>query len=341
MMRNHRTLIIWLSIVLVTIAAMVTVGGVTRLTHSGLSMVEWKPLLGTLPPITHDDWSEKFDMYKRFPEYQKLNSSMTLSEFKSIFWWEYTHRLLGRLIGVIFLVPWLYFWIKKKVPAGYNRKFAFLFVLGGLQGLLGWYLVTSGLVDNPFVSHYRLAAHLALAFFLFGATLWIILLLRGVEQTRLQAPGLKALSWLALGLISLQIIYGAFTAGLKAGFVLNTFPLMNGQLIPTDLIFNGPFWRSAVEDVFTVQFIHRALGWLVVLGILSLWFYARRFRLTTDQRLGIHCLAIAVVLQFILGVLTLIYAVPLTLAAAHQAGALALFGSSVLTAFLFTGKKIS
>lgn len=300
-------------------------------------MVDWKPLLGTVPPITPDDWSEKFNSYKQFPEYQKLNASMTLTEFKSIFWWEYAHRLLGRLIGVIFLLPWLYFWIKKKIPAGYNKKFAFLFALGGLQGVLGWYMVTSGLVNNPYISHYRLAAHLALAFLLFGSTLWIILRLGRVEQTQPPASKLQLFSWLTLGLISVQIIYGAFTAGLKAGFVLNTFPLMNGRLIPVDLIFNEPFWRSAVEDVFTVQFIHRTLGWLVAISIVSLWFYARRFSLTHAQRVTINYLAGAVILQFTLGVLTLIYSVPLILAAAHQAGALALLGCSVLTAFLFTG----
>ncbi len=333
---NYEHLTVWLSIILVTIAAMVIVGGVTRLTHSGLSMVDWKPLLGAIPPITASDWNEKFDSYKQFPEYKKLNASMTLSEFKSIFWWEYAHRLLGRLIGVIFLLPWVYFWIRKRIPAGYNKKFAFLFSLGGFQGLVGWYMVTSGLVNNPFVSHYRLAAHLALAFLLFGATLWIILRLRGIEPAKAPTPKLRLFSWMVLSLISFQVIYGAFTAGLKAGFVLNTFPLMNGQLIPIDLIFNQPFWRSALEDVFTVQFIHRTLGWLLAISIFSLWFYARQFTLTKTQRGALNYLAGATALQFTLGVLTLIYAVPLILAAAHQAGALMLLSASVYLSFTFS-----
>lgn len=334
--QNYNHLTVWLSVILLTIAAIVIVGGVTRLTHSGLSMVDWKPLLGAIPPITENDWNDKFDSYKQFPEYKKLNASMTLTEFKSIFWWEYAHRLLGRLIGAIFFFPWLYFWIRKRIPPGYNIKFASLFALGGLQGLVGWYMVTSGLINNPFVSHYRLAAHLALAFLLFGATLWTILRLRETGPTNPPEPKLKLFSWVVLSLISLQVIYGAFTAGLKAGFVLNTFPLMNGQLIPIDLIFNHPLWRSALEDVFTVQFIHRTLGWLLAISIFSLWTYARRFSLERSQRVALNYLAIAVALQFALGVLTLIYSVPLILAAAHQIGALALMGGSVYLSFTFS-----
>ncbi|MFQ5608398.1 MAG: COX15/CtaA family protein, partial [Candidatus Zixiibacteriota bacterium] len=217
---KNKALTIWLALILLLISLMVVVGGLTRLTHSGLSIVDWRPIMGALPPLSESDWQETFDKYKKFPEYQRRISDMTLADFKSIYWWEYSHRLLGRVIGIAFLIPWLYFWIRKRIPSGYNVKLGALFVFGALQGVLGWFMVQSGLIDNPQVSHYRLAAHLALAFLLFGATLWVILALREVPRSPASTPRIRAVTRGITALISLQVIYGALTAGLKGGYVL-------------------------------------------------------------------------------------------------------------------------
>jgi heme a synthase len=307
---------------------MITIGGVTRLTLSGLSMVEWQPLLGAIPPLSEQEWQETFEKYQNFPQYQKLNSGMTLGEFKKIFFWEYLHRLFGRLIGVAFFFPWMWFIYKKKIPAGVNLKLAGLFALGGLQGLMGWYMVKSGLVDNPAVSHYRLAVHLILAFAVMVFSLLLILRLSGRERAKNSPRNFLNLSYVVTGVIVLQIVYGAFTAGLKAGYGMNTFPTMNGEWIPSVAFSMTPFWHNLIENNFGVQFIHRALGWLLLFGITALWLSAwlspLRNQLSGTQHKALQLLLAMTATQFTLGALTIVFVVPLGLAVAHQLGASAL-----------------
>ncbi len=323
--KSNIQLIVWLWIILGLTGAMVLIGGVTRLTHSGLSMVEWRPLLGAIPPLDEQEWQETFQKYRNFPQYQKLNAGMTLGEFKQIFFWEYLHRLFGRLIGVVFLVPWIWFIIRKQIPKGINPKLAGLFVLGGLQGLMGWYMVKSGLVDNPAVSHYRLAAHLMLAFSVMVFSLLLIFRLSNRERALNPPKKLLALSYFITGIIVLQIVYGAFTAGLKAGFMMNTFPKMNGEWIPSLAYSMTPFWHNLVENHFGIQFIHRTLGWLLLFGIgalgLSAWLSPLKNQLSAVQNRAIQLLLAMTVTQFTLGALTIIYVVPIELATAHQVGA--------------------
>ncbi len=325
---SNKQLILWLWLILSLTATMVLVGGVTRLTHSGLSMVEWRPLLGAIPPLDEQEWQETFRKYQDFPQYQKLNAGMTLAEFKQIFFWEYLHRLFGRFIGVVFLLPWIWFIIRKQIPDGLNPRLAGLFFLGGMQGLMGWYMVKSGLVDNPAVSHYRLAAHLLLAFAVMVFSLLLIFRLSNRQQAQKTSKASKrllTLSYIITGVIVLQIVYGAFTAGLKAGFMMNTFPKMNGEWVPALAYSMTPFWHNLIENHFGIQFIHRTLGWLLLFGIgalgLSAWFTPLKAQLNTTQHRAINLLLAMTATQFTLGALTIIYVVPLGLATTHQVGA--------------------
>ena len=322
------------------IFTIVVVGGVTRLTRSGLSMVEWKPIKGVLPPLNQADWEKEFEKYKQYPEYKKLNQGMSLADFKFIFFWEFIHRILGRLVGLVFFIPFMYFWWRGKLRGVLARRAAVAFVLGGMQGLLGWFMVKSGLVNQPHVSHYRLAAHLLLAFFIIQYILWLVLdLARFEESAGEESPAsgggeslkfLRILGWSLTGLITLQILYGAFTAGLRAGYVFNTFPLMKGALVPAGLFAMSPGWSNLFENPMTVQFIHRCLGYLIVLGVGVLLYYGRAaVGLDERGRKSLYLLGAVVVLQFILGILTLVLTVPLTLASLHQAGALVLLCAMV------------
>jgi cytochrome c oxidase assembly protein subunit 15 len=319
---SNKAVVTWLLVVCLTIFAMVVVGGVTRLTHSGLSMVEWQPIMGVIPPLDQQEWQETFEVYKQYPEYQKINQRMDLQQFKSIFYWEYGHRLLGRLVGVIFFLPFAVFWWQKKFVASLKRKLIIVLLLGGLQGLMGWYMVMSGLVDIPRVSHYRLAAHLSLALLLLGYIFWIVLDLisndrkEGLLQTA-RPIWLSAIAVLAM--ISVQIIYGAFTAGLRAGIGYNTFPLMNGKWIPDAVGSMDPFWLNLFESGATVQFIHRYLGMLVALLVLGLWLWGVQSNLSRLQKNALHLLAGITSIQFLLGVFTLVLVVPIALASLHQA----------------------
>jgi cytochrome c oxidase assembly protein subunit 15 len=299
---------------------MVILGGATRLTHSGLSMVEWKPL-HILPPLSNAEWAEEFQNYQTSPEYQQVNSWMTVDDFKGIFWLEYTHRLWGRLIGLVFLVPFIVFALQRRVDRPLGWKLAGLFVLGGLQGVIGWLMVASGLVDRPSVSHFRLAAHLLTAFITYGAIVWVALdCFRRSDAARPSAPD-RRLAFRALGTVGAILVvvaWGAFTAGLHAGLIYNTFPLMDGRLIPKGL--SNPF-----TDVMTVQFTHRVLAILLVVKIVGMWLRSRKAAMTARGRFLSHAILAWVFVQAALGISTLLLVVPLPLALAHQTGALILF----------------
>lgn len=327
----RRPLIRWLTVVGAMILLMILVGGVTRLTESGLSMVDWRPFMGAIPPTSDAEWREVFERYQQYPEYRELNTDMTLEQFKQIFFWEYLHRLLGRLLGLVFLLPWIYFAVRKKIPAAYNLRFAALFVLGAAQGLMGWYMVQSGLVDVPYVSHYRLAAHLALALAALCLTLWFILDLRRAPRPALErAPArLRKTALTFTTLVALQILYGAFMAGLDAGFGANTFPTMNGQWIPAGLWTLEPTWRNLFDNNITVQFIHRTLGWIVFFAALALWWRARKLQAATATLNAVNAVLLVTCLQFMLGVVALVSVVAIPLAVAHQLGAAALLLTAV------------
>ena len=327
----------WLLSACLIIFLMVIIGGITRLTLSGLSMVEWHPISGVIPPLTESAWAEEFGKYQDFSEYKKLNQSMTLSQFKCIFFWEYIHRLIGRLLGLFFIIPFAYFFIKKKLNPPLVKKLLVMFVFGGIQGLYGWYMVKSGLVDNPHVSHYRLAGHLVLAFGLMAYILWTALDInreRFTKGTNYNKEHLRPVLHWIITLIMLQIIYGAFTAGLKAGYGWNTFPKMAGLWIPGGLLPMSPWYLNVLEHNFTVQFIHRMLGWGLCMLILGFWRYTRGFDITPQQDFAITTLMNVVIIQFLLGMLTLIWGVPVWLGVLHQAGAFVLLVSWVYSYFL-------
>jgi cytochrome c oxidase assembly protein subunit 15 len=320
---------IWLLLTALMVFLMVAVGGLTRLTRSGLSIVEWKPISGVLPPLTDEAWHAEFEKYKQYPQYQKVNQDMELNEFKFIFWWEYGHRLLGRLIGFVFAVPLLIFALQKKVRGTLAFKLGTALVLGGAQGFLGWYMVKSGLVDRPSVSHFRLAAHLLLALFLMCFLYWIAMDLRAPLRRHWNASRLKPLSVAFLCLLSLQIFYGALTAGLHAGHMYNTFPTMNGLWIPQGIGSMGPV-LDFLENPVTIQFVHRCLGWLVLFSAIGLFFLSRKeSQLTPRQKWSFQALLVMVMVQFALGVFTLLYMVPVALGSLHQMGACVLLLLSV------------
>jgi len=308
---------VWLAFVCLVLIAMITVGGATRLTHSGLSMVDWKPLSGVIPPVTVLEWQAEFEQYKQYPEYQKLNQGMSLEEFKGIFYWEYSHRVLGRGIGLLFFIPFVFFWWTQRVEKKYLPRLVGALILGGSQGLMGWYMVKSGLVDLPRVSHYRLAAHLSLAMLILGYLFWLVLDLSSTSRERVTSTLRKWVMGLVI-LLSLQIVYGAFTAGLRAGLGFNTYPLMGQQLLADAATTIQPLWINFFENGAMVQFIHRWLGFTVLLSMAGVLIMA--FIQPTSKRLrqAVTVTLSLVAVQFLLGVLTLINYVPLYLALAHQ-----------------------
>ncbi|MBU0676580.1 MAG: COX15/CtaA family protein [Verrucomicrobia bacterium] len=317
---SRGAIIVWLAIVCALIVTMIGVGGITRLTESGLSMVEWKPILGTIPPLSDSAWNEKFDQYRQHAEFRLRNADMSLSEFKSIFFWEYLHRLLGRGIGVVYLVPFLYFSVRRRLTTGLFMKLAIGFVWGGAQGVLGWYMVRSGLAENPYVSHYRLVAHLMVALFLLGYLFWIMLDLVPRTRDRMDGPvsSPKTASLLFLLLVSIQCGYGAFVAGLDAGKSYNTFPKMLGHWLAPGWNILQPMWRNFFDNVTLVQFMHRTLGWTVLFFALGLWLFGVRKHFQPGVRRAINLIGGFALAQFFLGMLTLIYAVPLVPAVMHQ-----------------------
>jgi cytochrome c oxidase assembly protein subunit 15 len=325
----------WLLIMIGLIAAMVLVGGATRLTGSGLSMVEWHPLMGAIPPLSEAAWLEVFGQYQRSPQFVQVNSWMQLGDFQRIFLWEYAHRLLGRLIGLAFIIPWVGFMAaghlrgRRAVQAGIGLG------LGALQGLLGWYMVQSGLVDRPEVSHLRLAAHLGLAFFTALYLLWLWLAW-GPTAQRDGDPSMRRWLTALLGLIALQSIYGAFVAGLRAGLISNSFPLMFGSLIPVAQLGDGPLLETLIQHPIGVHFMHRSIAWLVVAAsLICAWLGRRRAQNDAQRRCSV-LLALIVVVQFTTGALTVLTSVALPLALIHQLGALALLGSALASLHSFT-----
>jgi cytochrome c oxidase assembly protein subunit 15 len=325
----ERRIAAWLITCCALVFAMVVLGGVTRLTRSGLSIVEWQPIVGTLPPLTSADWQALFLKYQQTPEYQKVNPGMTLDGFKGIFWLEYFHRLLGRLIGVAFFVPFLYFLWRRALALPLGLKLGGVFVLGALQGAMGWYMVKSGLVDDPRVSQYRLTAHLVLAIAIYGGMLWVALdLLFPVARRNVALRGLRRarrLAWAVTVLVIAMVVTGGFVAGIRAGYAYNTFPLMNGQLIPPELFLIEPWYLNFFNNMATVQFDHRLIAWLLAFAVPWLWYEAGRAELPARTRLLTHLLLAAAAVQIALGIATLLLVVPAALAAAHQAGALVVF----------------
>jgi heme a synthase len=328
---NGAWIAVWLLVVCALIFIMVVLGGVTRLTHSGLSIVEWKPLVGTIPPLTHADWQELFEKYQLTPEYQKVNVDMDLAGFQSIFWLEYFHRLLGRLIGLAFALPFVYFLVRKQIERALAPKLWLLFALGGAQGLLGWVMVASGLVDVPRVSPYRLTAHLGLAVLIYAATLWVALgLLYPKPQAASLVAALRRFGHAVTGLVFFMILSGGFVAGTRAGFAFNDWPFMHGRLVPEGLYALDPWWINLFENLATVQFNHRLVAYLLCLVIPAYWLVARRYNLETRTRSLFHLLLAMLAVQVALGIATLLYVVPVSLAAAHQAGALVLLTLALL-----------
>jgi len=338
---------VWLLICAAVIFGMIVLGGVTRLTGSGLSMVEWKPLIGVIPPLNQEQWQETFEKYQQFPEYQRVNHQMDLSGFKSIFLFEYAHRVLGRLIGLIFFIPFMYFLIRKKIAAGYIPKLTVLFVLGGLQGLLGWYMVKSGLVDIPRVSQYRLTAHLGLAVVIYAFMIWLAFDLLFSKKERASGfesnnfPRLRRSAYAIAALIFVMILSGGLVSGLRAGFAYNTFPLMDGSLIPAGLYNLTPAWRSIFEDITTVQFNHRVFAYIIFLSIVSFVVAVVRCKLQGRIKWGVFCLLTMLCIQVSLGISTLLLIVPVPLAAAHQSGAILLLTAALFVCHEFKTRSAS
>jgi len=329
---SRRVLASWLLLCCALLLAMVVVGGVTRLTHSGLSIVEWQPIVGTVPPLNPAQWDEVFQKYQQTPEFQQVTRGISLAEFKEIFWWEYAHRLLGRAIGMVYLLPFLFFLARKKIDQSLLLKLAGIFLLGGLQGAMGWYMVKSGLIDDPRVSQYRLTAHLGLAFLIYAAMFWVAL---GLLFPKTAAPAdeksrsLVRLAWVLTGLIFVMVLSGGFVAGIRAGFAYNTFPLMNGHWIPPEIFMLEPWYLNFFKNMATVQFDHRLIAWLLAFLVPLFWLKSRRLPLSPRARWSCNLLLIMLAVQITLGITTLLYVVPVPLAAAHQGGAVLLFTAAL------------
>jgi cytochrome c oxidase assembly protein subunit 15 len=336
-MKDNNKVIYWLLTGCLLIFIMVVVGGITRLTHSGLSISNYKLISGTIPPMNEVEWQEAFDLYKQYPEYQKINQHFTLEDFKDIYFWEWLHRLIGRLLGVIFIIPFLYFLLKKQLSRSTIKKSIILLCLGGFQGFIGWYMVKSGLVDRPDVSHYRLALHLTIAFLTFAYAFWVALDLIYPVKKAVES-GIKKWIQIAYILLIIQIVWGAFVAGLDAGFLHNHWPLMNdGKLIhETVTIEQSPVWNNFIEGKSGVQFVHRYLAYIVVIITFIIWIKTKELSLTRLQKLGVRSLVYMVLIQFILGVFTLLYQVPVVLGVLHQVMAFFLLSGMTFTLHRFS-----
>ena len=317
----HLALRVWLWVVAGLIVVMIAVGGATRLTDSGLSIVEWRPVTGVIPPLTEAQWQAELEKYRQIPEYQLINRGMSLDEFKVIYWWEWGHRFLGRIIGLAFFVPLVWFWVRRRIPDGMKPRLVGLFLLGGLQGAIGWWMVASGLVDRVDVSQYRLAVHLGMAFLILGAIYWTI---RDLAPARSGGGGPPSIAWQAGGLtalVFLQIMIGALVAGLDAGLGYPTWPLMDGRFIPNHLFIQEPWHINLFENALTVQFNHRMLAYLLLgLAVVHmLWLWRAEAGRAITRRAGL--IVAALVVQAGLGIATLLTGVPVWLALLHQFGA--------------------
>ncbi|OUS02774.1 heme A synthase [Flavobacteriales bacterium 33_180_T64] len=337
MKKDNKKVIYWLLTGCLLIFIMVVVGGITRLTQSGLSISSYKLISGTIPPMNDLEWQNAFDLYKQYPEYQKLNNHFSLQDFKDIYFWEWLHRVIGRFIGLVFFLPFLYFLITKQLTKPTIKKSIILLALGAFQGFLGWYMVKSGLVDNPDVSHYRLAAHLITAFITFAYTFWVALDIMFPNKKQVSKK-FRTLVRFGLGILLLQIIYGAFVAGLDAGFIHNHWPMMNeGKFMhETVYIEQSPLYKNFIEGKSGVQFVHRMLAYIVVLMVFLIWKSSNKLNKTSYQSKAIKILVILVGLQFILGVTTILLGVPVWLGVAHQIGAFFLLSSMIFTLHRFS-----
>ncbi|HJN63679.1 MAG TPA: COX15/CtaA family protein, partial [Flavobacteriales bacterium] len=313
---------------------MVVIGGITRLTHSGLSMVNWNLIMGTIPPLNEVQWQETFELYKTSPEYLKINSHFTLDEFKSIFFWEYLHRLIGRVLGLVFIIPFIYFLIKKKLTKKLKIQSTLLLLMGAMQGAIGWWMVKSGLVYRPDVSHYRLAIHLITAFLTCAYIVWVVLPLI-FSNNNTDNSKLFRLNIGLFILIVIQIIYGAFVAGLNSGIGFNTWPKMGEKWI-ADVVFSlEPFWKNFSEGRFGIQFVHRTLALIIVAYVFFVWKISKNFTLTKIQKEALTLSFSIVLLQTVLGIFTLVLVVPFSLALIHQVTAFFLLLSVVYSLFVF------
>ena len=332
--RENVSIILWLFSGCFLIFTMVIVGGITRLTGSGLSMVDWNLFMGVVPPLNYQEWMEAFNQYKQYPEYQERNYMFSLADFKKIFFWEYIHRVLGRFIGLVFIIPYLYFLIRRRFTKKLLVQTSVLLVLGSLQGFFGWWMVKSGLVDRPDVSHLRLATHLITAFLTFSFTLWITLGLVFPEKKYSNKTLYKSTLILFFVLIA-QIIYGAFVAGLDAGQIYNTWPKMYEKWIAESVYAMTPLWQNFVYGMSGVQFVHRYLAIAIFLIVAYMYLKSRKTEMLNIQTIAINSLSIIVLLQVFLGVFTLTYGVPIWLGVIHQLGAFILLANTVFCLFIF------
>jgi cytochrome c oxidase assembly protein subunit 15 len=334
---RRRAVGLWLVICAVMLLLIVVIGGVTRLTESGLSITEWAPVTGVVPPLSEDAWERTFTAYQQIPEYQQLNRGMTLAEFKRIYFWEYLHRLWARLVGLAFAVPFVVFLVRGGLGKRLTWRLATLLLLTGAQGGLGWFMVASGLSERTDVSQYRLAAHLGLALVIYVATIWTAADVVGGQAVRRSGgqeergiEGLRTAAGVLVGLVFLTAIAGAFVAGLDAGRMYNTFPFMAGRIVPVGYGSLDPWWRNLFENALAVQFNHRLLGILSVVGALALWARGRGRGLMGHAQFLLMLLPLVALLQVTLGIVTLVLAVPVSVAALHQAGAVLLLTVAVL-----------
>lgn len=338
-MKTNKPVIIWLLSGCVLLFIMVMVGGITRLTNSGLSMTDWHLVTDTFPPTSEQAWNEAFEEYKKFPEYQKINihNDFTMDDYKFIYFWEWFHRFIGRIIGIVFIIPFVYFLIKKKLDSETIKKCIILLFMGGFQGFLGWFMVKSGLIDNPDVSHYRLALHLTFAFITFAYTLWVALDLIYPNKIEVILP-LRKLARIAMVVLIIQIIYGGFVAGLNAGLIHNHWPLMSeGKLIHETVWIEQPtLLKNLTEGKSGVQFVHRTLAYVVVGLMLLLFLRSKKYSLSTLQSKSVKTLVLFVFIQFILGIFTLLFHVPLWLGLAHQLMAFLLLSAMTFTLHRFS-----
>jgi cytochrome c oxidase assembly protein subunit 15 len=325
----------WLFLVAAMVFAMVLVGGITRLTESGLSITRWEPISGAVPPLGEADWQAEFDAYRQSPQYREVNTGMTLAEFKTIFFWEYVHRLLGRIIGLVFALPLAWFAAKRAIPKGYGWKLVAILALGAFQGAVGWWMVASGLIDRPEVSHIRLAVHLLTALLIFGATVWVALDLRQLARQPGARPAtMPTIAIWTLSVLALQMLFGAYVAGLEAGYAFSSWPKMGDEWFPSGTPMLEPFARNFVDNPVVVQFIHRWLAWGVALAAMLLAYRAAKRGFFILAAL----VAAAVLVQIVLGIMTLLTGVHLWVAVAHQ-GMAALLIAAILAAAHRLGRR--
>lgn len=345
-----KPVIYWLLTGCALIYILIVVGCLTRLTHSGLSITEWS-FMGSVPPLNDEMWAERFAKYQESPEFKKVNYSMTLDEFKPIFMWEFVHRLIGRTMMMVFVAGFVLFLLQKRITAKMWPSFILLFLMGAMQAVIGWWMVYSGLRDKPAVSHYRLATHLLSAFMLFAFTFWFALRLifAGTPQTKEQGRGLRGITIVFFIVLTIQIIYGAFTAGyvegdaarIRPGHIFNTWPMMGDQWMADQVLMKGSLAENLLENASGIQFVHRTLALVVVILLCVLWYRSNKLNLSKHQHLGVTLLIYGVTVQFILGVMTLVYNVPVVLGVLHQSGAFFLFAGCVYLIFHLFRKPLT